>query len=218
MPQRCFHFLWIQKTLKALSNLWMRRSGNAGCAPLIACAGSRILGGLIFLSAMIPTAPAQEQENAFDPAGLDLAKLIECRAEVADYNELGAWLQSEPAAPNKLGWRKVESGNPFLEQYHMDKPVSVFGSETSDIAFAGSGVVALLDGKDASSLAGKLEVDPLVDTSDKFMGQRVISEKTEVHEALKLTTRISLNVSTVESHPGKVLVGCSYNFKLDMQE
>ncbi|NKB78805.1 hypothetical protein HED49_06395 [Ochrobactrum daejeonense] len=162
---------------------------------------------------------AQAQEAGFDPANLDLAKLIECRAQVPDYNELASWLKTEPRALERLGWRQVESANPFLEQYLLDRPVGVFGTQTTDIAFAGSAILAVLDGDTASGLAGKLDVSPVLDNSDKFMGERVIAEETDdSNEMITIKTRVSLNVSTVESHPGKVFAGCSYSFSLDVKE
>ncbi len=60
-------------------------------------------------------------------------------------------MQAEPDALKLLGWSRTESGNPFLEQYKLDKPVKVFGSETMDIAFAGNGLLAVLDDGSASA-------------------------------------------------------------------
>ncbi|WP_281409045.1 hypothetical protein [Mesorhizobium sp. SARCC-RB16n] len=37
-----------------------------------------------------------------------------------------------------------------------------------------------------------------------------MAESTEEAGGVSLATRITLNVSTVESHPGKTLAGCSY--------
>lgn len=163
--------------------------------------------------------PAAAQESAFDPAKLDLARLIECQAEVPDYNELGSWLKTEPQALERLGWRQVEGNNPFLEQYALDKPIRVFGVQVQDIAFAGSALLAVLDGGEASELAKQLNVPVLLDSPEKFMGERVIAETTDdSNEMITVKTRVSLNVSTVESHPGKVLAGCSYSFSLKMKE
>lgn len=47
-----------------------------------------LLFGVAGFAALI--LPAAAQESAFDPAKLDLARLIECRAQVPDYNELGS--------------------------------------------------------------------------------------------------------------------------------
>lgn len=188
----------------------MSKHGGALCRRIIAAA---------VFAASAGSAGAQEQEDAFDPAKLDLARLIECRAQVPDYNELASWIQTEPQVLHKLGWKQLESGNPFLNQYEMDRPVAVFGTETKDIAFAGSAILAVLPGDKPAALAGRLGVDALIDNPEKFMGEKVIAEATDdTNEMMTIKTRISLNVSTVESHPGKVLAGCSYNFTLDVKE
>lgn len=207
---------WLNFTALRFS-IW-RSSGKPHREPVSGRhAGCRFLCGLAGWTAIVSF--AQAQEAGFDPANLDLAKLIECRAQVPDYNELASWLKTQPQALERLGWQQVASANPFLEQYLLEKPVNVFGVQTSDIAFAGSAILAVLDGDTASVLAGKLGVSPILDSSDKFMGTRVIAEETDdSNEMITIKTRVSLNVSTVESHPGKVFAGCSYNFSLDVKE
>ncbi len=179
-----------------------------------------IARNLVFLIITVFTAQtALAEDDEFTPGKLDLEKLIECRAQVPDYNQLTTWMQAEPDALKLLGWSRTESGNPFLEQYKLDKPVKVFGSETMDIAFAGNGLLAVLDDGSASALAKRLEIPALIDSPAKFMGERVVAENTDdTDEMITVKTRISLNVSTVESHPGKVLAGCSYSFSLDVKE
>lgn len=175
---------------------------------------------LVFLIVTVFTVQtALAEDDEFDPGKLDLQKLIECRAQVPDYNQLTAWMQAEPDALKLLGWNRTDSGNPFLEQYRLDKPLNVFGSETKDIAFAGSGLLAVLDDGNAAALAKRLEIPAFIDSPVKFMGERVVAEDTDdSNEMITVKTRISLNVSTVESHPGKVLAGCSYSFSLDVKE
>ena len=170
------------------------------------------------LLALSTSVPAQERD--YDPSHLNLPALLQCEATVGDYNELAFWLTGESGSPEKLGWTKVESGNPFLLQYEMNKSVSVFGGETRTLAFAGSGILAVLDDNTTSApaLARKLGIDPILDTPAKFMGEKEIAKEVEENEMLTVTTRISLNVSTVDSHPGKVLAGCSYNYKIDVKD
>lgn len=152
--------------------------------------------------------PAAAEE--FDPVTLDLPALVECRADAPAYTSFAFWLAGEPDAARTLGWRAVDSGNPFLSQYEMGKSLTAFGMETRTIAFSSSGPMAVLDGVAASDLAKKLGIEPMLATTQKFLGEKVVSEKTETAESITLATRISLNVSTVETHPGKVLAGCSY--------
>lgn len=160
---------------------------------------------LCLLAAALPAAA-----DEFDPATLDLPALVECRVDVPAYTSFAFWLAGEPDAAGKLGWRAIDSGNPFLSQYEMDKPLTAFGLETKTIVFTSSGPMAVLDGVTVSELAKKLGIEPTLSTSQKFLGEKVVSEKTETAESVTLATRISLNVSTVETHPGKVLAGCSY--------
>lgn len=167
------------------------------------------VAGFLLLAAASPIA-AQD----FDPTALDLPALVECRAEVPTYNGFAFWLAGEPDAADKLGWRKVDSGNPFLSQYEVEKPLAVFGAETKTLVFTSSGPMAVLDGTTAPELAKKLGIEPMISTEQKFLGEKVVLEKTETSEGVTFATSISLNVSTVETHPGKVLAGCSY--KIDV--
>jgi len=50
----------------------------------------------------------------------------------------------------------------------------------------------------------------MVSSPDKFLGEKVVAESTDNTGGVSLSTRITLNVSTVTSHPGKTLAGCSY--------
>lgn len=168
----------------------------------------RYLAPLVLLAT-----PADSQE--FDPAALDIAALIECRADVPAYNEFAIWLSSAPGAVETLGWKKVESGNPFLSQYELPAKVRVFDRETGSIVFTASGPMAVLDGIAAPDLAKKLDVIAVMSTSEKFLGKKVVVENTENTDGLTFSTRITLNVSTVGSHPGKTLAGCSYTIDVN---
>lgn len=166
--------------------------------------------GLLALAAVRPAA-AQD----FDPSALDLPALLECRVDVPTYNGFAFWLAGETNAADTLGWRKVDSGNPFLSQYELEEPLAAFGVETRTLVFSSSGPMAVLDGTAAPELASKLGVEPIISTPQKFLGERVVSEKSETSEGMTFATRISLNVSTVETHPGKVLAGCSYKIEVN---
>jgi hypothetical protein len=96
--------------------------------------------------------------EGFDPASLDLAALIECRADMPAYNGFALWLAGEPGAVGKLGWKEVAAGNPFLVQYELPTKIRVFGRETTSIAFSATGPMAVLDGVAAPDLARELDV------------------------------------------------------------
>ncbi|WP_244480486.1 hypothetical protein [Mesorhizobium sp. Root554] len=158
--------------------------------------------------AVAMAAPAAAQD--FDPTALDLATLIECRANAPAYNGFALWFSGEPDAADKLGWRPVDAGNFLLQQYEMSAPVNVFGHTTETVAFTSTGLMAVLDGVSAPELATERGIVPLIATRDKFLGEKVLVDDSEIVDGITYATRISLNVSTVDSHPGKVLAGCSY--------
>ena len=146
----------------------------------------------------------------YDPASLDLAALIECRADLSAYTGYALWLAGDPGAASTLGWKEVPSGNAFLRQYQLPAPAHVFGRETETIVFTASGPMAVLEGIAAPDLARQLDVPAMVSSPDKFLGEKVVAESIEDSGGVSLATRITLNVSTVDSHPGKTLAGCSY--------
>ncbi|MGX9179394.1 hypothetical protein [Mesorhizobium sp. BHbdii] len=153
---------------------------------------------------------AVAKASDYDPTSLNLAALIECRADVPAYNGFAFWLSGEPGAPEKLGWTEVPAGNSFLTQFELPAAVGVFGYETASIVFTATGPMAVLDGVSAPDLARELGIAPEVATLEKFLGEKVVVESREEADGMTFSTRIALNVSTVDSHPGKVLAGCSY--------
>ncbi|RWO39814.1 MAG: hypothetical protein EOS12_27600 [Mesorhizobium sp.] len=167
----------------------------------------RCLAALVFLAT-----PAAGQE--FDPASLDLPALIECRADGPTYNDFALWLSSAPGAVETLGWTEVASGNPFLSQYELPAKIRVFDRETGSIVFTAAGPMAVLDGVAAPELAKELNVMAVFSTPQKFLGEKVVVHSTEESEGLTFSTDVKLNVSTVESHPGKTLAGCSYTLEI----
>ncbi len=168
----------------------------------------RYLAPLVLLAT-----PAGSQE--FDPASLDIAALIECRADVPAYNEFAIWLSSAPGAVEALGWKKLDSGNPFLSQYALPAKIRVFDRETQSIVFTASGPMAVLDGIAAPDLAKALDVIAVISTPEKFLGEKVVVKSTENTDGLAFSTNITLNVSTVDSHPNKTLAGCSYTVEIE---
>ncbi|RWB02504.1 MAG: hypothetical protein EOQ39_32450 [Mesorhizobium sp.] len=157
---------------------------------------------------------AVAKANDYDPASLDLPALIECRADVPTYNDFALWLSSAPGAVETLGWKEVDSGNPFLSQYELPAKIRVFNRETGSIVFTAAGPMAVLDGVAAPELAKELNVVAVYSTPQKFLGEKVVVQNTEESEGLTFSTDVKLNVSTVESHPGKTLAGCSYTLEI----
>jgi hypothetical protein len=180
----------------------------------------------LFRAAVIGTAclalagaasPALAQDAAveIDPATIDLAKLIECRTyDVPTYNTLAFWLTGDEEAQARahLGLTEEKSANLMLKAYALKTPITVFGRQTRHIVFTSSGPMAVLDEADPHPIARELDVPAAIDLPAKFMGEREISATSEKDEGTGMIfkSRITLNVSTVTSHPGKTLAGCSY--------
>ena len=137
---------------------------------------------------------------------VELAALVECRAGVPDYGTLAFKLIGDPNAAKTLGWVEVKQSNPFLREYLLPKGIKVFGHKTTHIAFGSAALLAILDGVDPKALAAKLGLEDVGLGAGKVMFAKTLKEEKDD----SATTTIRLNVSTVDSHPGKTLVGCEY--------
>jgi hypothetical protein len=165
-----------------------------------------------------PLAAMAREDEDFDPATVDLAKLVECQTyDVPSYNGFAFWLAGEDGAVARahLGLTEVKSANFLLKEYRLAAPITVFGRATRRVAFNSSGPLAILDEADPHPLAKQLEIVPAIDVPGKFLGDRLIAETTEKVGDTTFGTRITLNVSTVTSHPGQILAGCSYRLEVE---
>ena len=50
------------------------------------------------------------------------------------------------------------------------------------------------------------------------MAEKVIVDTKEVEGDTTFSTHVTLNVSNVDTHPGKTLAGCSYNLEVRLAE
>jgi hypothetical protein len=161
---------------------------------------------------------ARDADGSIDPATIDLAKLIECQTyDVPSYNALAFWLAGDESAQARahLGLTEEKTANFMLKAYALKAPITVFGRQTRHIVFNSSGPMAVLDEADPHPLARQLDIQPAIDQPGKFLGEREISATSDKGETgFTYKTRITLNVSTVTSHPGKTLAGCSYAFEM----
>lgn len=150
--------------------------------------------------------------SAFGQDGYDLSDLLECRVGQTEYGMMATAIAADPNAAADYGLKPLPSANPLLLEFEAGEPVAAFGMQTSRLAFASSGLLGLFEGADARELASKFGVLPTVDSGDKFLGEKVISETSEDDADLKMRfrTKIALNISTVDTHPGIVLAGCTY--------
>lgn len=155
---------------------------------------------------------AQERPDPAPTAMPDLAALLECRLGYRDFMAYMPVLQ-DPLRAVALGWRPQPQANPFMLEYRLNAPVSVFGRQADRIAFAGDGVVAVLDLADPRVLARELNLETGVDTPQKaiFGREARAMEVAGPDGAPGWIESAVINVSNVDSHPGKTLAGCSYS-------
>jgi len=170
----------------------------------------------LFLPCLLLAASTVAQAaDAPKAARPDLAALLECRAREADFAALQPILE-DPLKAVALGWRPLPQSNLFMTEYALIAPVTVFGHPTSQIAFSGPSIMAILDLPDPRVLARQLQLEEGVDSEEKVMyGREVRSEDTtDPKTGEPMIESIILSVSNVKSHPGKTLAGCSYSLDL----
>jgi hypothetical protein len=166
--------------------------------------------GLIALAVLLsdPAATEVEDDTAF-VAQVDVADIIACKYDVQTYNRY-AMTGASTDGGTFPGLTKVEGENPFLSEYESDRPVNVFGYTTRRVVFTSAGMMAVLDTPDAAKVAAELGVPSAMDMPGKFLGEKTVSEIKETADGEDWIYSVKLNVSTVTSHPGKTLAGCSY--------
>ncbi|GAB3508002.1 hypothetical protein [Pseudoxanthomonas daejeonensis] len=167
----------------------------------------------LLLLALPPLAAlAQDSGAASDNALPELSALLECRSGYEGFMAYVPVLR-DPLRAVALGWRPQPQTNPFMVEYRLNAPVTVFGRQSDHIAFAGDGVVAVLDLADPRTLARELQLETGVDTPEKaiFGREARASEVTGPDGTTGWIESAIINVSNVDSHPGKTLAGCSYS-------
>jgi len=145
----------------------------------------------------------------------DLAALVECRQGVAEHAAL-APLLADPLRAVALGLQPLPQGNAFMTEYRLAQPLQVFGQRSEQLALAGASVLAVLDEADPRPLAKRLGLEVAYDEGGKFMaGRELVSrDVTDPATGEAQIESIILSVSTVASHPGRTLAGCTYSLDL----
>ncbi|MCU1065286.1 hypothetical protein [Stenotrophomonas maltophilia] len=181
-------------------------------------AALRLRKPTVSLRCCLPLLCALAAPSAF-ASSLDLPALIECRQGVADQAAL-APLLSDPLKAVAQGLQPLPQGNQFMSEYRLAQPISVFGVNTERVAVAGASVMAVLDQADPRPLAKRLALETGYDQDGKFMaGREVVSrDVTDPRTGEAQIESIILSVSTVASHPGKTLAGCTYSLDLPEEE
>ncbi len=170
-----------------------------------------LLLGIALLPALAGAQPA--------PATLDLTALVECRRSVSDYDAV-APVVADPLKAVANGLQPLPQSNPFMSEFRLAAPITVFGQPTEYVAVAGASIMAILDLADPRTLAGSLQLEPAVDNPDKFMaGRELVSrDVTDPKTGETLVESVILSLSTVKTHPGKTLAGCTYSLDLPPEE
>ena len=162
--------------------------------------------------ALSPAVAAAADGAATKAAAPDLSALIECRLGHADFMAYMPVLQ-DPLKAVSLGWRPLPQSNPFMVEYRLNAPVTVFGRSSDHIAFAGEGVVAVLDLPDPRVLARELQLETAIDTPQKVLAGKearaTVLDGPDGSPGWVETAVIT--ASNVDSHPGQTLAGCSYS-------
>jgi hypothetical protein len=141
----------------------------------------------------------------------DLASMIECRTELGKYQSFVLGDFQDESYKQRMGVTKIEQPNFMLNEYKLSKPITVHGYSTSRIAFNSSGIMAVLDDIEPVALAERLKLEVVMNAGTKVLATRTILEgKPEKLAGMKMWRKVSMDLSTVSSHPGKTLVGCTY--------
>ena len=156
---------------------------------------------------------------AASAAPLDLAALIECRQGVADYAAV-APVVADPLKAVANGLQPLPQGNQFMTEFRLATPLTVFGQRTEYVAVAGASIMAILDLADPRPLAKTLALEDGVDNPDKFMAGRELVSRDMADPATgePMIESVILSLSTVKSHPGRTLAGCTYSLDLPPEE
>ena len=147
-----------------------------------------------------------------DPRQVDVAQLVACKYDVPTYNDYAMALGASGEGAAALGLtRVVDAPNPFMHEYQLAAPIDVLGWRTQRVAVASGAMLAVLDQVKPQDVAQKLGIEEALRDDDfKYMAMRVAHHTQEKVGDSTLNTVISHEVSTVVTHPGQVLVGCSY--------
>lgn len=118
------------------------------------------------------------------------------------------------------GLQPLPQGNQFMTEFRLATPLTVFGQRTEYVAVAGASIMAILDLADPRPLAKTLALEDGVDNPGKFMaGRELVSrDVTDPTTGEPMIESIILSLSTVKSHPGKTLAGCTYSLDLPAEE
>jgi hypothetical protein len=164
--------------------------------------------------------PEMEAESAFDPSQVDIVALLECRADAPAYSGFAFWLEGDPQAPSRLGWRRLPTGHDLPAQFALANPVTVFGHAARQVVIGPDGPLAVLGDVAPSALARQLRLTPGSAAPGRFLAERLVAKTDEDDrdQGMRLHMRVTLQVATALFLPGKTLAGCSYEMETEELE
>jgi hypothetical protein len=164
--------------------------------------------------------PDMEAESAFDPSQVDIVALLECRSDVPAYSGFAFWLEGDPEAPSRLGWRRLPTARDLPAQFALANPVTVFGHSARQVVIGPDGPLAVLGDVAAPALARQLRLTPAGAAPGRFLAERPVAKTDEDDrdQGMRLHMRVTLQVATAPFLPGKTLAGCSYEMETEELE
>lgn len=149
------------------------------------------------------------------PATIPWERMIGCEVTFEEYQSFVLGDLQSADFKRRMNIRKVEQSNSFLSEYELPKAIQVFGYSTRRVVFTSSGIMAVLEESDSKSLAAKLELPVTMSFGPKILATRVLKETSpEIVAGMQTWKKVSRDLSTVTSHPGKTLVGCTYRLEM----
>lgn len=174
------------------------------------------------IATLLLVAPAIAADNS-SPSSIDLVDAINCKLDVPTYNGFAMSLAMDKGLARKLGWKKIKSSSPFMDEYQLPTLIKVTDSySTRVIGFTSSSIVAILDLADPNVIASKEGIKNAMNSkgldggSRRFMGQRVLVDRIEPPRGGKFGAHITIGreISNFPPLPGKTLYGCSYRIEV----
>lgn len=150
---------------------------------------------------LVATPALASDEDALDPAKVSVVDAINCYLDAPTYNSFVLAIVGEDNLAQRLGWREVESENPFLAEYELPYDLSITGDWTTNrIAFSSTAVMAILDLADPGLIAAgegiKNEADSVIaDIADSW--GEASPEAQQAAEQARTKTRDTETVANV---------------------
>lgn len=142
----------------------------------------------LFLLLSATPAMATDDED-FDPSDVSVVDAINCHLDVPTYTAFAFAIDGKDGLAARLGWRKIETDNPFLAEFELTKPELITGHwSTRRVAFSSTGVLAILDVPDPGEIARAEEIANELETSltDEELADAAAEASPEALAAAKL--------------------------------